>query len=241
MLKKIILVALGSWIMTAVIAQPPKNAVNFYKTGITLRDKGMYPEAMKAFKQATILYKKYDSAYLEMGNICVKLNRIDSAVSYYKKATVANPKQVMAYMSMGNIYRDNKSNIDSALLCYLPAVRIDSTDKVIFYSIAWCYNAKTKYDSAIIYAARALDLDNGYRPAYGELAHAYHASKKYNEAMEQFKKNIAISEVDLPMYYLGLCYLELNHKEEAQKLCDRLNKMGSKLGESLKKRIEAKH
>lgn len=245
MMKKIILLALGLWMMNGVIAQPPKNAVAFYKKGLTQRDKGMYPEAMRSFKQATILYKKYDSAWLELGNLSIKLNSIDTAILYYKKAIAANPRQALAYTAMGNLYRDNKSNTDSALQCYFNAMKIDSTNKLTFYNMAWCYNAKKAYDSAIIYAIRALDIDNNYRQAYGELAHAYHyspyhASNKYKEAIEQFKKNATRSEIDLPLYYAGMCYMEIKQKDGALEMVEALKKIGSKMAESLQKRIDAK-
>ena len=240
MLKRISIIVTGLLIIAVSIAQPPKNAVNFYKNGLALRDKGMYPEAINAFKQATILYKKYDSAWLELGNLSMKLNMIDTALWYYNKATIANPRQVLAYIAMGNIYRDSRSSFDTAIQCYSDAMKIDSTNKVTFYSLAWCYNAKMKFDSAIYYSIRSLDIDNNYRPAYGELGHAYHASNKYKEAIEQFKKHIAKSEVDLPIYYSGMCYLELNQKDSALKMVDALRKIGSKMADGLQKRIDLK-
>ena len=67
-------------------------------------------------------------------------------------------------------------------------------------------------------AIKALEIDNDYRPAYSELGHAYNQSKKYSEAIEQFKKNMTISSVDLPVLYSGLCYIELGQKENAMKM-----------------------
>ena len=132
-----------------------------------------------------------------------------------------------------------KPNYDSAIICYKNAIGIDSLNKLTFYSLAWCYNSKKEYGSAIYYAAKALDIDNGYRTAYSELAHAYHNSKKYEEGIEQFKKNMARSEIDLPYYYSGLIYTELKKEDEALKMAERLEKLNPKMAAKLKQKIDA--
>ncbi len=223
---------------SVLFAQPGNNAAEFFKQGIDYKNKNMLPEAMVAFKKAIKLNKNYDSAYIEIAIINVKTDKIDSAIFNVKKAITINPKMAWAHTTLGTIYRDSKPNYDSALLCYMAAVNIDSTNKVIYYSIAWCYNTKKDYKNAIRFAVKALDLDNTYRPAYAELGHAYNASKKYTEAIEQFKKNIAVSIVDLPIYYSGLCYTQLNDKEAALKQYKELKKLNEKMAGRLLKAID---
>ena len=140
---------------------------------------------------------------------------------------------------MGKIYRDSRQNLDSALFYYNAAAKIDSTNKEIFYALAWTYNAKREYEKAIPCAVKALEIDNTYKPAYGELGHAYRATKKYTEAIEQFNKHLAISVVDVVLLYSGYCYTELNNKEGALKQYEALKKINEKMAGTLMKKINA--
>ena len=237
MLKKALPFFFFLFFFSAANGQSPKAAV-FYRSGIEFKNKNMLPEAMVAFTKAIVLNKKYDSAYVELAIINVKTDKLDSAIFNVKKAIAINPKMTTALTTLGTIYRDSKPNYDSALYYYKAAIKIDSTNKVTFYSIAWCYNAKQVYDSAFIFSVKALDLDNNYRPAYAELAHAIYASKKFAEGIEQFKKNMAISVVDLPIYYSGLAYTQLNDKESALKQYEELKKINEKMAAKLKKTID---
>lgn len=219
-------------------AQPPKNALIAYREGVTFREKAMYPEAIRSFKKAAELYKRYDSAYLQMGEICLKQSMADTAVLYYNKALAINPQQVFAYIALGDIYRNIKAEFDKAISYYSTALRIDSTKKETWCNIAWCYNTEKQYDSAILYAAKALDLDNDYKSGYGELGHAIRASKKFAEGLEQFRKNMSRSANPLPVLYSGLIYIELKDKENALKMYERLEKTDSTIAGRLKRQIE---
>jgi|GEM_PF-757021 len=239
MFKQGFIVIAVSFLFGTVGAQPPKTAVNAYADGVAFYAKGMLPEAMQAFKKAATLYKRYDSAYVQMGNIYSKQNNFDTALLQYNKALAINPKQALAFTGMGTVYRDGKRDYDKAISSYLAAVKIDSSRKETFYGLAWCYNSKKDHENAIIYAARALDLDVKYRPGYNEMAHAYHALKKYPECIEHFKKYLAIAITDQPLYYSGLCYLELKDTASATKMYEELVKIESKMAPGLKKRIDA--
>ena len=241
MLKQILILAVGSLMLLTTAAQPPKAAVGYFVNGKKLRDQGMFPEAMQSFKKAIVLYKSYDSAYLEWSNLYLRINKVDSAVVVLKRAVKLNPGMVTAYTALATIYKNNRSDFDSALVNYQYALKIDSSNKEVLYNIAWCYNAKLEYEKAIIFSLKILDLDVNYKPAYNEMAHAYHASKKYDEALEQFKKYSTISTCDLPLYYSGLVYMELNRFDELQKVIDQLNKINSpQKADGLKKRWDVK-
>lgn len=222
-----------------VMAQPVKQAAVFYKTGLKLEQKGMYYEAIAAYKKAVSLNKKYDSAYLRMGAIYTKINKADSAVIILKNAVKIIPGFSGAYFALGGIYRDIKNNPGEAINNYLNALKTDSANKVIFYSLAWCSNAKKYYREAVKYAIKALEIDNDYKAAYNELGHAYHQLNANEECIAQFKKNLAVSVNDLPLLYTGYCYLELKQKDEALKMYEELKKINPRMAEGLKRKIDA--
>jgi len=238
MLKQFLPVLLSILFVHNAVAQV-NNAANLYKTGIELRDAGKFQEALGAFTKAVSLNRKFDSAYVEMGNIYSTSGNIDLGISNYKKALAINPAFTVALLAMGKIYRNTRPKLDSAIIYFGAAAKNDKTNKEAFYGLAWSYNTKKEYDSAITNAVKALEIDNNYRPAYSELGHAYNASKKYAEAAEQFRKNLAVSVVDLARLYLGFCYTELNNREAALQQYEELIKINERMAGSLKKKIDA--
>ena len=223
---------------TAVWAQPVKQATVLFNIGISLRDHGMNNDAIASFKKAIKLNKKYDSAYLEMAMLYLKISQTDSAVLTLNTAVKVNPDFAVGYSTLGNIYRDYKRNMDSAILSYSSALKLDSTQKTTLYGLAWCNNQKENYREAVNYAIKALEIDNNYKPAYNELGHAYRQLKAYQECIDQFKKNLAISVNELPLLYSGYCYMELNQKENALKIYEELNKLNPKMAGALKKKLD---
>ena len=241
MLKQILILAVGVFVSLSAMAQPVTGSDSYFVYGKKLRDQGKYPEAIQAFKKATALNKNLDSAFIEWSVLCVKMNKPDDAFLVLKNALKLNPRMISCHVALGNLYRDIKSNYDSAIICYSAVLKIDSTSKKSLYDIAWCYNAKQEFEKAIAFGTKALELDKDYKIAYNELAHAYHASKKYDEALVLFKKYAAISISDLPLFYCGMLYLELNQYDNLQKTIDELTNRGSsQSADGLKKRWNIK-
>lgn len=238
MMKKIVPLFFTLFVFSAARAQL-YNARGLYKKGLEFKNQNMFPEAMASFKKAIALDKKFDSAYVEAGSIYAKTANPDSAVWYFNKALSISPNMVTALIALGNFYRDAKPNYDSALTCYHTALKTDSLNKVTYYSVAWCYNAKGENDKAIPYAVKALQIDNEYKPAYGELGHAYRKTQKFAEAIEQFKKNLAVSVVDVALLYSGYCYTELNDKDGALQQYEALKKVNEKMATALKRKIDS--
>jgi len=222
-----------------LLAQPVSKAVPFYKKAQKLQEQGFYYEAIASYKKAIALDKKYDSAHLSLAGLYLRISKTDSAVMVLKTAVKSKPAFVAAHEMLGLIYRDYTRNAAEAVIHYSNAVKYDSSNKVDFYSLAWCSNDLKKYQDAVKYAEKALDIDNNYRPAYNELAHAFRNLKTYPEAIAIFKKRLDISVNEQPLYYSGLCYIEMNDKAGATKMYEELVKINSKSADPLKKKIDA--
>jgi tetratricopeptide (TPR) repeat protein len=239
MTKKTILFLIGILTIFVAVAQPNKQAVAALNAGIAFKERGVFDKAITSFKKAIALNKKYDSAYLQLGKLYTQISMADTAILLYKKAVKTIPGFTDGYIALGNVYRDYKSNPEDAITNYFQALKLDSTNKFILYSVAWCYNAKANHREAIKYAVRALEFDNNYIPAYNELGHAFRQLKAYEEAVIQFQKNLAISVNEMPLLYCGYCYVELKQKDNALKIYGELNKLNPTRAAFLKKKIDA--
>lgn len=238
MLKQILPFLFLVLMFSAVSAQTGNKATDFYRAGVSFKEKNMFADAVISFRKAIALNKLFDSAYVELASINLKSSSHDSAILNLNKALSISPNMAIAWIALGNMYRDYRPNYDSAIICYKAALKTDSANKVTYYSIAWCYNAKQEFENAIPYGIKALEIDNTYRAAYGELGHAYRRSQKFAEGIEQFKKNRAVSVVDLAVLYSGMCYTQLNNKEGAQKEYEELIKINEKMAGALKREID---
>jgi tetratricopeptide (TPR) repeat protein len=230
---------LASVIQSAAFAQPASKAIPQYKKANQFAAAGYFLDAISAAKKAVQADRNFDSAQLLLANLYLKVSQNDSAVQVLKKALTKKPKFLEAHILMGNIYRDYIKKPEAAIPYYTTATKIDSTNKETWYSIAWCHNALKNYKEAIVFAEKSLNVDNNYKPAYNEAAHAFKNQEAYEACIEFFKKRIAISVNDLPLYYMGLCYIQLNNKQAAQQVYEQLLSNKAKAAETLKKRLDA--
>jgi tetratricopeptide (TPR) repeat protein len=219
-------------------AQPLSKAVPLYKKAQQLYQQGNFLEAVKAYKKAIIADKKFDSAHTALADLYLLISQNDSAVLVLKAAIKNKPSFTAAHKLMGKIYRDFIKKSTEAIVHYTNAAAYDSTDKEVWYALAWCSNDLKQYNEAVTYAIKALDIDNGYKPAYNEMGHAFRRLGNYKEAIEIFRQRINISVQEQPLYYSGLCYVELKDKEGAQKIYDELVSIQAKSAAALKKRID---
>jgi tetratricopeptide (TPR) repeat protein len=238
MLKRFLPLLIFVFFFSAAHAQVSK-AKQHYNSGIKLRNNNQFPEALAEFNKAAELNKNFDSAYVEIGNIYSKSGKMDLAMSNYNKALAINPKYADAFVGMAKIYRDAIKQYDSAIYYFNAAAKLDPANKEIFYGLAWIYNARKEHELAIPYGIKALEIDNNYKPAYGELGYAYRSTKKYAECIEQLKKNLAVSVIDVALLYSGYCYIELKNKEGAMQQYEALKKINERMAGALKKKIDA--
>lgn len=238
MIARVLLISTFLFLFTIAYAQKQNKSLDFYNAGVALMEKKKFSEAINAFKAAINLNKRYDSAYFQLGNIYFIGNKDTLALKNYKKALSINPTMAGALFSCGKIFRYFSRNTDSAIHYYRAAALYDKTNKEILNNLAWGFNDKTNYDSAISYAIKSLEIDNNYKPAYGELGYAYRQSKRFADAIIQFKKNLAISTVDVAIQYTGFCYVELNNKAAALEQYEVLLKINTKMAAALKREID---
>jgi tetratricopeptide (TPR) repeat protein len=238
MLKRFIPFVFLLLFFSAAHAQVSKASMH-YRSGIALRDNNKFPEALAEFDKSTTFNNNFDSAYVQMGNIHFKSGKHEVAIINYNKALAINPNYADALFGMGKIYRDVIKQYDTAIYYFNAAAKLDSGNKEIFYGLAWIYNATKKHEIAIPYAVKALEIDNNYKPAYGELGYAYRSTQKFAECIEQFKKNLAVSVVDVALLYSGYSYTELKNKEGAMQQYEALLKINEKMAGALKKKIDA--
>ena len=100
---------------------PVASAVDFTKKGFDAFIKGNYTTALDFYNRSTSEDPKYTQAWIERGNVLVKLNRTSEAISSYNSALALENNLAIvwnsrgeALMAMGN-FTEARNSFDKAL------------------------------------------------------------------------------------------------------------------------------
>ncbi len=211
--------------------------VTLYNIGYCENQLEHYDEAISFLKQA--IDKKVDDyyAYNELGWAYYQKDMAEDAIDAYMQAQRYNSQSATAYSGLGNVYRVLKSNAGSALPNYLKAIELSSESATANYGAGWCYNDKGDYEKAVPYLKRAIEISSQYNSAMTELGYSYYQLKQYSDALDVLRKAKSIQQTNLCLYYMGLCYVELGQKYNAQQVYDEMKKRSFNDADNLQKKI----
>jgi tetratricopeptide (TPR) repeat protein len=234
--------ALGVLIFLAAnsFAQP-KTAQENYAEAMKLVKQGKIPESVPFFNAAIKLNPKHGDAYLQAGIVLTMLNQPNDALICLKQAQKLKKNNAVVFNSLGVLYKNGIGKPDSALFYFKKLIPIKADTSVEYcYNIGWGFNATKQYDSAIKYLKKAIAINNNFKAGYKEISYSFYKGNKMQEGLDYFKSRLAISVVDVNLYYIGLMNSELGNKEEALKYYEQLKLLNERSAASLLKKIEEK-
>jgi tetratricopeptide (TPR) repeat protein len=240
MMKRLPILLVLYCITTTAHAQP-KTADENYVEGLKLVEQQKPQDALSFFNKAVTLNPKHYNAYIQAGLIYVKMQNSADALTCLKTAVKLKKDNAIAYNALGVLYKNVIAKPDSALYYFkkLALVKADTTTEAC-YNIGWGFNAIKQYDSAIVYLKKALVINNNFKGGYREISYSYYKANKMKEPSDYFKSRLAISVVDINLYYIGLMSSELGNKEEAMKYYEQLKPLNERSAANLLKKIENK-
>jgi len=130
----------------------PNDVCAYDQSGQMYYDRGKYPEAIAAFKQAVTLRPRYGT-YMYLANSYVYAREYEASVDVYKQAIQLNPKDVRAHIQLGIAY-DCLRQYQNAAAEYEQAVKLDPNDEKARYHLVVAYTslrnkpaARAQYES----------------------------------------------------------------------------------------------
>lgn len=204
------------------------NSLEKFNDAITIGEKG-------------ISLKKTVFLYTELGFAFYKLKQNDKSIEAYKNALLIDPKYGTAFKGIGDVYRRNYSpaKVTEAMENYKKAIEYNPNSAGGNFGLGWCYNEQSKYADAITYLNKALNLDSKMVAAYTELGYAQYMQSLNNEAINTFKQGIALDYKNkLCRYYLGLVYIKIKDKANAQSMVSELYNLDQPLSTKLKAKVD---
>lgn len=187
-------------------------------------------EAFENFRNYDMAAKVYDKAvktthrgelfYHKIADICVRKNKMDSALDCYKKALDANPNNRELLIKLATVTQTFfPENVDDAIDYYNKLLEIEEDTAQIYYELGHLYLKKVDKIHAIVAFKLALEKDME-NPFYNNsLAYAYVQAELYDEAIEHYQKAIKLNPdkqwTSIVCQALGAIYFQIKDNAEA--------------------------
>ena len=178
------------------LEENPYCEVAWHQLGKQYLKKELYKEALTAFDFAIISDDSFVGAYLEMGKVLEKLNKINQAIEQYEiviKIDEPNPFALYRVACCHN----KLGNIDLAISFYNKTVIEDPVHDSAWMSLASNYYRQKDYKEAANHLIKAIEIDSE-NVKYWELYCKINVDlSKYEEVEISFKEILSLGDLSL--------------------------------------------
>ncbi|MEM4160649.1 MAG: tetratricopeptide repeat protein, partial [Thermoplasmata archaeon] len=152
---------------------------------------GRYEEAIKIGLK---IVEKEESGeiWYSIGELMVKLGKLERALECYSQALVLEPEMVKAYIARGKIF-EGLGEIEKAVEEYKKAVEIKQDAYEPRFALACLYTSQRKYDEALREIENALEIRKSVE-AFLEKARILGAMGKLEESVRCYEEAFQISQ-----------------------------------------------
>lgn len=148
---------------------------------------GKWSKSKSIYESLFILNNKSERINYRLGDINLRLNQWEKAITYLSNFLAIVPANIEAEKKIGIAYF-NIEKYTYALDGFEKAAKTLWDDKELMLFTAIAANKLGDYAKAVDYATRAVNLDKNYTRAYYQLAIAYRALKQKKQAEENLAK-----------------------------------------------------
>lgn len=185
--------------------------------------KGLYAMANNEYQKAVDFFTKYiiqkpknDIGYLRRGNAYKELKDAKNAMADYNKCIELNPQNEIAYSNRG-LLKGILGDLSGGFQDCINSLKINETS-VAYYNLGWICFEQEDYEQAERAFSEALKLEPTKVSIYHERAETRYKLKKYREAIQDYTSEIGLEpERQNAFASRGICYLEINERDEACK------------------------
>jgi tetratricopeptide (TPR) repeat protein len=139
---------------------------------------GNKEEAVRWYEKALAVNPSYAEAFVNIGAVRARQNRLDEAVTSYKKALEIDPDLVEASFGVANIYA-MKSDNRSAIRHYADAIKTDPDFAPAYNNLGEVLIREGRIEGAIVCFDEALKIDPGLEKAASNMNAAVSLRKNY--------------------------------------------------------------
>jgi serine/threonine protein kinase len=155
-------------------------------------DAQQFEEALRAYKQASLLDPTYAAAYVGKGLALRNLQRFEEALLAYERAIQLDPDDPVAY--------NNKSKVLSILQWYSEALKaanqaieLNPNYPAAYYNKGYALGELQRHEEELVAYERAIQLDPTFVLAYNGKGVTLNALQRYEEALAAFDRAIQLA------------------------------------------------
>jgi tetratricopeptide (TPR) repeat protein len=183
---------------------------------------GEIENAIKEYQQARALEPDVPEIRLALARVLIMAKKIDSAKM---ELLGIEPKSNETYSLLGDCYRFT-GELDSALLAYQEAVKLDSTDFNSFWQLAIIWEGREELHKSIEAWRKVASLSSFSAPIHLRLATLLFQIGNYQEAKKEYQKVLDLDPDDLKaLSGLGASYEAEGSLDEAIETYQKLSKL----------------
>lgn len=195
------------------------SAISWFNIAHAYYSEREYEKAVEAFEFCIIINEDFETAYLDLAEVCMLLGLFQKSSQYLKivfeKFEINNLERFIQYgesLIRSGEFRTAREPLEAALV-------IDPSDPDLLYLIAETYRLEGKYDVAIQNYESALEVDYYRDDIHKSLGKTYFMMAEFEKA--QFHFEIAI---DTDPYHFGYrselasFYLNIGEFEKCEKI-----------------------
>jgi len=180
-------------VVNAKLAGVPKEALKHFKAALKLAQGDKNEEAIQEFRQAVALYPSFTFALNGMGQIYLKLGRLENASASFQETLKIDPKDFEARLHLGIVLLNLKS-LAEAQKELLEAKELNSSAAAPRYYLGLLYlrNQKREEAKTELEQTEKLKNERDYPLTHYYLAGLYIAGKQYKLAVEELEKYLLL-------------------------------------------------
>lgn len=237
------------------ISLDPKISVPYTFLGNVYNELKNPEEAEKYFKKAVEIDPLEGGALNGLGLLYSEKGLRDKAIEFFKKAMEVAPKYYGVYVNLGKEYilvfekQGDRKYLELAKDSLGKAVKLNENSYDAYSYLGKVFLALKEYGKAIEALEKSISLNPNAKEryyddlssVYYDLASAYYNKGQYREAIKNSLESLKIFP-DAPdaVFLLGLSYLYLGNKEEADAQYLNLKKINIEMATRLMEEIDRK-
>ena len=166
--------------------------------GVLLEKEGDLDGALKQYRLARRKDPTLTRAYINAGNVYIKLNQLGQAEELYLQALEREPEQPQALNNLAWVYIIRRKNLPAAIGLLERAIKADRENRYLYLdSLGWALYRKGREEEAISTLKSALEepplAENYLRgEAHYHLSLIYHERGEEEAAADHLKKSLEL-------------------------------------------------
>ena len=219
----------------SMISKDPDNPESLVKMGYCMYAKGKLDEAEMYFKRVVERGQLVDAkTHYALGTICLKNNKLDSALLYLTKSLEHDSPPPRAHQKLGEVYLSLKQ-YSAALPLLQTACDLSPHDADLKGHLGLCFLSLDYLPEAVSALLAAVTINPGLAKAHNNLANAYRKQGKLNESIKHYllaiektpRRHFPAAHLNLAAAYFdsGDTASALRHFEEAMHIGTYIHKV----------------